>query len=168
MFERYNEKARRVIFFARSEASDFGSRYIEPEHMLLGLLRVDEGLTKRFLHALTSIESVREQMDGHAPSRERIATSVDLDFSGEGKRVLAHAAEEAGLLGDNHIGTEHLLLSILREEKCFVAEWLKESGVKFDAVRSELIQRFQELQREANRVLQVPILRPVKPPKSKS
>jgi ATP-dependent Clp protease ATP-binding subunit ClpC len=129
---------------------------------------VDEGLTKRFPHALASIESVREHMDGHTQSRERVATSVDLKFSGEGKRVLAHAAEEAGLRGDEHIGTEHLLLSILREEKCFAAELLKERGVKFDAVRSELIQQFQEMQREANRVLQVPILRPVKPPKSKS
>ena len=127
MFERFNEKARRVTFFACYEACEFGSPYIEPEHLLLGLLREDEGLTNRFPQA--SVESIREQIEGHTPTREKIAFRGDFKFSGEGKRVLVHAAEEAERLGDKHIGTEHLLLGILREENCFAAELLKERGV---------------------------------------
>ena len=64
MFERYTEKARRVIFFARYEASQFGSPYIETEHLLLGLLREDKALTNRFLRSHASVESIRIQIEG--------------------------------------------------------------------------------------------------------
>ena len=68
MFESYTEKARRVIFFARYEASQFGSPYIETEHLLLGLLREDKALTNRFLRSHASIESIRKQIEGRTPS----------------------------------------------------------------------------------------------------
>ncbi len=119
MFERYTEKARRVIFFARYEASQFGSPYIETEHLLLGLLREDKALTNRFLRSHASVESIRKQIEGHTTIREKVSTSVDLPLSNECKRVLAYAAEEAERLSHRHIGTEHLLLGLLREEKCF-------------------------------------------------
>ena len=122
MFERYTEKARRVIFFARYEASQFGSPYIETEHLLLGLLREDKALTNRFLRSHASVESIRKQIEGHTTIREKVSTSVDLPLSNECKRVLAYAAEEAERLSHKHIGTEHLLLGLLREEKCFAAE----------------------------------------------
>ena len=96
MFERYTEKARRVIFFARYEASQFGSPYIETEHLLLGLLREDKALTNRFLRSHASVESIRKQIEGHTTIREKVSTSVDLPLSNECKRVLAYAAEEAG------------------------------------------------------------------------
>ena len=70
MFERYTEKARRVIFFARYEASQFGSPYIETEHLLLGLLREDKALTNRFLRSHASVESIRKQIEGHTTIRE--------------------------------------------------------------------------------------------------
>ena len=110
MFERYTEKARRVIFFARYEASQFGSPYIETEHLLLGLLREDKALTNRFLRSHASVESIRKQIEGHTTIREKVSTSVDLPLSNECKRVLAYAAEEAERLSHRHIGTEHLLL----------------------------------------------------------
>ncbi len=116
MFERYTEKARRVIFFARYEASQFGSPYIETEHLLLGLLREDKALTNRFLRSHASVESIRKQIEGHTTIREKVSTSVDLPLSNECKRVLAYAAEEAERLSHRHIGTEHLLLGLLREE----------------------------------------------------
>ena len=109
MFERYTEKARRVIFFARYEASQFGSPYIETEHLLLGLLREDKALTNRFLRSHASVESIRKQIEGHTTIREKVSTSVDLPLSNECKRVLAYAAEEAERLSHKHIGTEHLL-----------------------------------------------------------
>ena len=130
MFERYTEKARRVIFFARYEASQFGSPYIETEHLLLGLLREDKALTNRFLRSHASVESIRKQIEGHTTIREKVSTSVDLPLSNECKRVLAYAAEEAERLSHKHIGTEHLLLGLLREEKCFAAEILQERGLQ--------------------------------------
>ena len=71
MFERYTEKARRVIFFARYEASQFGSPYIETEHLLLGLLREDKALANRFLRSHAAVESIRKQIEGHTTVAKR-------------------------------------------------------------------------------------------------
>jgi ATP-dependent Clp protease ATP-binding subunit ClpC len=144
MFERYTEKARRVIFFARYEASQFGSPYIETEHLLLGLLREDKALTNRFLRQHSSVDSIRKQIEGHTTIREKVSTSVDLPLSNECKRVLAYAAEEAERLSHKHIGTEHLLLGLLREEKCFAAEILHERGLKLQTIREEMQRTTQE------------------------
>jgi ATP-dependent Clp protease ATP-binding subunit ClpC len=138
MFERYTEKARRVIFFARYEASQFGSPYIETEHLLLGLLREDKALTNRFLRSHASIESIRKQVEGRTPLREKVSTSVDLPLSQECKRVLAYAAEEAERLAHKHIGTEHLLLGLLREDKSFAADILHERGLRLSTLREDL------------------------------
>lgn len=136
MFERYTEKARRVLFFARYEASQFGSPYIESEHLLLGLVREDKALANRFLRS--EVASIRKQVESRATEREKTSTSVDLPLSNESKRVLAYAGEEAERLAHLHIGTEHLLLGLLREEKCFAAQILTERGVQLNRVREEL------------------------------
>ncbi len=138
MFERYTEKARRVIFFARYEASQFGNPHIETEHLLLGLLREDKALTNRFLRSHGSVESIRKQIEGRTAIREKGSTSVELPLSQESKRVLAYAAEEAERLAHRHIGTEHLLLGLLREDKCFAAEILHERGLRLSTLREEL------------------------------
>ena len=98
MFERYTERARRVIFFARYEASQFGSTTIETEHLLLGLIREDKNLTNRFLRNHSSIESIRKEIEGRTTIREKVSTSIDLPLSNECKRILAYAAEEAEAL----------------------------------------------------------------------
>ena len=139
MFERYTERARRVIFFARYEASNVGSMTIETEHLLLGLLREDRNLFNRFLRNHSSIESIRKEIEGRTTIREKVSTSIDLPLSNECKRILAYAAEEAERLNHRHIGTEHLLLGILREEKCVAAEILHERGLRLNAIREELI-----------------------------
>ena len=151
MFERYTEKARRVIFFARYEASQFGSPYIETEHLLLGLLREDKALSNRFLRSHASVESIRKQIEAHTTIREKVSTSVDLPLSNECKRVLAYAAEEAERLSNKHIGTEHLLLGLLREEKCFASEILLERGLRLSTVRDELAKTTQERTPQAAR-----------------
>jgi hypothetical protein len=135
MFERYTEKTRRVIFFARYEASNFGSPYIETEHLLLGILREARDVALR-LHL--SAELIRNQIDGATIIREKVSTSVDLPLSNESKRVLAYAAEEAEAVGHKHIGTEHLLVGLLREEKSFAAELLKQAGVSLKKARKQL------------------------------
>src|SRR6266496_1359771 len=139
MFERYTEKARRVIFFARYEASQFGAHAIEPEHLLLGLMREDKTLTGRFFpRAQISIESIRREIEGRTLLRERIPTSVELPLAPETKRVLAYSHEESDRLQHRHIGTEHLLLGLLREERSMAAEILYERGLRLNAVRDEI------------------------------
>jgi hypothetical protein len=134
MFERYTEKSRRVIFFARYEASQYGSPYIETEHMLLGIMREDKAITARLL-PVGAAESIRKIIEGQALRREKVSTSVDLPLSNESKRVLAYGAEEAERLNHKHIGSEHLLLGLLREKKSFGAQLLRDQGVEIENAR---------------------------------
>ncbi len=139
MFERYTEKARRVIFFARYEASQFGAPSIEPEHLLLGLMREDKTLTGRFFpRAQITIEAIRREIEGRTLLRERIPTSVELPLAPETKRVLHYSHEESDRLQHRHIGTEHLLLGLLREERSMAAQILFERGLRLNAVREEI------------------------------
>jgi ATP-dependent Clp protease ATP-binding subunit ClpA len=209
MFERYTEKARRTIFFARYEASQFGSPFIETEHLLLGVLREDRSLALRFLggelqegpppaaappevmeteqrikyivHRMenaianqeldkarfysneerlerenlrllhqkynlhgageyqgSAMEAIRRRIEAHTGRREKVSTSVDLPLSHYSRRVLSYAAEEAEELNHQHIGTEHLLLGLLREEKCFAAEILHERGLHLSQAREDI------------------------------
>ncbi len=130
MFERYTEKARRTIFFSRYEASQFGSPYIETEHLLLGILREDKALVHLFLGAHDAVESIRSQVEKLTMVREKTATSVDLPLSNECKRILAHAMDEADQASDKWIRTGHLFLGILRESGSLAAKLLSERGVK--------------------------------------
>src|ERR1700674_4545565 len=136
MFERYTEKARRVIFFARYEASQFGAPAIEPEHLLLGLMREDKTLTGRFFpRAQITIESIRREIEGRTLLRERIPPSVELPLAPYSKRVIHYSHEESDRLQHRHIGTEHLLLGLLREERSMAAQILFERGLRLAAVR---------------------------------
>jgi len=125
MFERYTEKARRVIFFARYEASHYGSREIDTEHLLLGLIREDKSLY-RWLPK-TDLQTIRQRIDEHSPKQPSIPTNTDLPLSEGAKRSLKCAANEAERLAHRHIGTEHLLLGLL-DEDCFAAKLLWEGG----------------------------------------
>jgi hypothetical protein len=136
MFERYTEKARRVIFFARYEASHYGSPEIDTEHLLLGLIREHKGIY-RWLPK-TDLETIRQRVDEHSPMRTSIPTNVDLPLSGDAKRVLKYAADEADRLSDRNIGTEHLFLGLLDEEGCFAAMLLRDGGADAANIRLEL------------------------------
>ncbi|HUG44111.1 MAG TPA: ATP-dependent Clp protease ATP-binding subunit [Acidobacteriota bacterium] len=139
MFEKYTEKARRVIFFARYEASQLGSRCIETEHILLGLLREDKALASRFFpRADAALDNIRKEIEGRTTQREKVSTSVELPLSDQSKRVLTFASDEAERLLCSYIGTEHLLLGLLREEKSVAAGILFEKGLRLSRVREEL------------------------------
>src|SRR5215469_1174446 len=138
MFERYTEKARRVIFFARYEAAQFGSPLIETEHLLLGILRDDKVLTRRFL-GTSALDEIRKEIEQNTTVREKTSTSTDLPLSNESKRVLAYGAEEADRLNSRHIGTEHMFLGLLREEKSFAAQLLSERKLEIQKVREALV-----------------------------
>ena len=139
MFEKYTERTRRVIFFARYEASQFGSPQIETEHILLGLIREDRGLIIRFFSGSNeSVQEIRRKIRELVVLRERIPTSVDLPFSEESKRALAGAVDESNRMNHKFINTEHILLGLLREEKSLAAEILREHGVRAAEIRDEL------------------------------
>src|ERR671916_505069 len=158
MFERYTERARRVLFFARYEASQLGSISIETEHLLLGLIREGKGLTSRiFARSHLSLENIRKEIEGRTVFREKVSTSVEIPFSAETKRVLGFAAEEADRLLHNYIGTEHLLLGILREERSVAATILMEKGMRLNTVREDIVALLNE-KTTLTRVKETPLL----------
>jgi hypothetical protein len=133
MFERYVEKARRVIFFARYEASQLGAPYIETEHLLLGLLREDRSLRNKL--PVGAAEQIRKRIEESAPHRQRVSTSVDLPLSKDSKKALHYAAEESQALGHDHIDCGHLALGIMRVETSTVAVLLEEFGIDYAGYR---------------------------------
>src|SRR5580692_11694952 len=138
MFERFTEKARRVIFFARYEASQYGIMSIETEHLLLGLLREDKSLIWKCLRENGRVESLRLEIESQITRGERLSTAIEIPISAECKRVLNKAAEEAERLGTKYVGTEHILLGILREHDCLAARLLCERGMTLERLREEL------------------------------
>ena len=129
MFERYTEKARRIIFFARYEASTTGSHIIEPEHLLLGMLREAKALfDSAKIQPMTDELRAAVHVEG-AP----VSTSVDLPLSHLAKRVLAYSAEEAERLNHRHISPEHLLLALMREPS-LAATTLAKYGIQRDRI----------------------------------
>lgn len=138
MFERYTEKARRVIFFARYEASHYGSPEIDTEHLLLGLVREEPLFHSKWLPKAAP-EIIREHIDSATPRREPIPTNVDLPLSQTSKRVLNHAKDEADRLNNKHIGTEHLLLGLIQEKKSATGKLLRD----FEADLSKLRKKFE-------------------------
>jgi uncharacterized protein (TIGR02246 family) len=149
MFERFTEKARRVIFFARYEASQYGSAHIETEHLLLGLFREDHSLARKFLDRKGGAQSLRDEIESQITRGQRISTSVEVPLSAESLHILTMAAEEAQRLGNKHVGTEHLLLGILREEASLAARLLTERGLSLAWLREELAHPSSESQMQA-------------------
>ena len=140
VFEKYTDRLRRVIFFAGYEASQFGSKTIETEHLLLALIREDKELTNRCLRNPSSTESIREAIERRITIRERVRTSIETPISNECGQIFTSAAEEAERLNQSRVDTEHLLLGILREEKCVAEEILSERGIQLNIVREKLAQ----------------------------
>jgi Clp amino terminal domain, pathogenicity island component len=138
MFERYTEKARRVIFFARYEASQYGSSTIETEHLLIGLLREDWPLVKRFLGPTANAADIRTNIEERIIRRECISTSVEVPLANECKTALTLAAEEAERLFQRSVGTEHILLGMLRAEGSLAEQILREKGLRLEIVREQL------------------------------
>lgn len=115
MFDRYTEDARRVIFFARYEASLLGSPTLETEHLWLGLLRQNKKLVKRLAPKVTA-EAIHERLERHGLNSQRTSMATDVPLSDEAKRALAGAAAEADQRGQNYITADYLVLALLREE----------------------------------------------------
>ena len=143
MFERYTERSRRVIFFARYEALQYGSPVIASEHVLLGLLREDKTLAPRYFPGRRglSVDSVRKEVEERIVLRDRIPQSAELHLAPETKRILFYASEESRHLKSRHIGPEHLLLGMAREENSVAAEILFRLGMRPQDIRDEIGRR---------------------------
>ena len=139
MFERFTERARQVVVLAQEEARGFKHHYIGTEHILLGLLRVEDGLAARVLATLEiRIDEVRSQVvqiigDGGEATRGQIP------FTPRAKKVLELSLREALSIGHNHIGTEHILLGLVRENDGVAARIMLELGADAKRVREEVL-----------------------------
>jgi ATP-dependent Clp protease ATP-binding subunit ClpC len=143
MFERYTERSRRVIFFARYEALQYGSPVIAPEHVLLGLMREDKSLAAKFLpfkHSIT-VDTMRREVEERIVVRDRKPQSSELHLSAATKQILFYANEESRQLKNRHIGPEHLLLGIVREERSIAAEILFGYGIRLQDIRDEMMRQ---------------------------
>src|SRR4051812_24841127 len=140
MFEKYNEKARRALFFARYEASKLGSRVIESEHILLGILREgEETVNEIFRRFQVKTEDIRREIEGERVFVERISSTAELPLSEESKKILAYASHEAESMLHPTVGSEHLLIGILRVEGCTAMRILAQHGFDVYTVREEVL-----------------------------
>ena len=140
MFERYTERARRVLFFAGYEAGRAGSPAVEPEHLLLALIREGTGLSARiFERARVSPDEVRRTIESRTTRRAATSSGEDLPLSASTNQVLEFAAQESDRLLHNYVGTEHLLLGVFREQRSLAASILAERGLQINQVRDEIV-----------------------------
>lgn len=140
MFEKYNERARRALFFARYEASKLGSRVIETEHLLLGLLREGEESVVEVLRRFeVKVDELRRDIEGERVFVERISSTAELPLAEESKKALAYAVHEAEAMLHQAVGSEHLLLGLLRVEGSAAARVLGQHGLDVYGVREEVL-----------------------------
>jgi ATP-dependent Clp protease ATP-binding subunit ClpC len=151
MFERFNEHVRRSLFFARYEASRSSSRSIASEHLLLGMLREADPVLSELMERLDiEVRHLREELLGDRVALERVSTSPDLPLAEETKKSLAFAVHEAESMGHSSVGSEHLLLGLLRVEGSTAAQYLMAYGLDLFQLREEVVRRGRELEAEAS------------------
>jgi ATP-dependent Clp protease ATP-binding subunit ClpC len=147
MFERFTDRSRRVVVLAQEEARMLNHNYIGTEHILLGLIRESDGYAARALESLDiSLDAVREQVE-EIIGRGQEAPSGPVPFTPRAKKVLALSLRESLQLGHNYIGTEHILLGLLREGDGVAAQVLVRLGADLNRVRQQVIQLLHGFQR---------------------
>jgi len=143
MFERFTERARRVVVHAQEEARELSHNYIGTEHLLLGLMREPESIAARALRELEiSQEAAREQVI-QMIGRGKKEPSGHIPFTPRAKKVLELSLREALQLGHNYIGTEHILLGLVREGEGVAAQVLISLGGKLSRVRDKVLELAQ-------------------------
>jgi ATP-dependent Clp protease ATP-binding subunit ClpC len=141
VFERFTEPARQVVVLAQEEAQGLRHGYIDTEHLLLGVLREEEGLGARVLESLNiTLDGVRAEV-ARVVGEGEAAPALHLPFRPGAKHVLEFALREALTLGHNYIGTEHILLGLVRESDGVAVGILLDLGTKTDAVRNAVLER---------------------------
>ncbi len=141
MFERFTERARQVVVLAQEEARAFKHNYIGTEHVLLGLLREEEGIAARVLESLDiTVEEVRAQVVQTVGRGEEVTTG-QIPFTPRAKKVLNLALREALSLGHNYVGTEHILLGIVREGNGVAIDILRDLDADAPKVRDKVLRQ---------------------------
>jgi len=140
VFERFTERARQVVVLAQDEARALKHNYIGTEHLLLGLLREEEGLAARVLESFDiTVEEVREQVRRLVGQGDEEIGTGQIPFTPRAKKVLELALSEALSLGHNYIGTEHVLLGVVRENQGVAARILLDFDADAETIRNEII-----------------------------
>jgi len=139
VFQRFTERARQVVVLAQDEARALRHNYIGTEHLLLGLLREEQGLAARVLESLdVTVEEVRVQVVRLVGQGDEVTTG-QIPFTPRAKKTLEHATREAPALGHEFVGTEHLLLGLVRENDGVATRILVDLGADADKIRDEVI-----------------------------
>jgi ATP-dependent Clp protease ATP-binding subunit ClpA len=140
VFERFTDRARRVVVLAQEEARLLNHNYIGTEHLLLGLVHEGEGVAARALESLgVSLDAVRQQVEEIIGQGDRAPTG-HIPFTPRAKKVIELAGREASDLGHNYVGTEHLLLGLIREGDGVAAQTLAKLGVDLAGVRLQVVE----------------------------
>ena len=141
MFDRFTDRAKKVMSFARQEAMKFNHEYIGTEHILLGLVQEGSGVAANVLKNMSiDLEKIRHEVEKIVKTGPSMVTMGQLPFTPRAKKVLELSLEEASQLSHNYIGTEHLLLGLIRENEGIAAQVLMNLGVKLDEVREEVLE----------------------------
>ncbi len=139
MWQRFTERARKVVFYAQEEAQKFGEGYVSTEHLLLGLVRETDSVAARVLERLgVSLSRIRSEVEKQLP-RGEARQSQDMTLTPRAKRVIDLAYDEARNLNNNYIGTEHLLLGLIREGDGLAGRVLSKLGVELERARREVM-----------------------------
>ncbi|HJP15314.1 MAG TPA: ATP-dependent Clp protease ATP-binding subunit, partial [Nitrospinota bacterium] len=145
MFKRFTERARKVIILAREEADNYRHEYLGTEHILLGVLKDGGGIAIAVLQKLgVDPKQLRLELERNLPKSTSGPVEGDIPFTPKAKKVLEYAVEEARLMGHNYIGTEHLLLGIVREKDGLAAKILGSFGVKLQQTREQTVNLLRE------------------------
>jgi ATP-dependent Clp protease ATP-binding subunit ClpC len=145
MFKRFTERARRVIILAREEAERHHHEYLGTEHILLGMLKDGGGIAITVLQkAGLGLDQIRLEIERHLPRNANSLIVGEIPFTPKAKKVLEYAVEEARLMGHNYIGTEHLLLGLLKEKEGIAAKVLNGLGVRLVETREKILNLLQE------------------------
>src|ERR1700749_168958 len=140
MSSRFTERAQRVILIAQEEAKRLNHDYVGTEHILLGLIALGEGVAAQVLANLgVDLRRVRAEIEKIVGTGDNVMLLGEIPFTPRAKKVLELAVEEAQNMGHNYVGTEHLLLGLIREEEGVAARVLENLGVRLDVVREEVI-----------------------------
>jgi ATP-dependent Clp protease ATP-binding subunit ClpC len=139
-YDRFTDRARKVIAYARQEAQRFNHDYIGTEHILLGLIKEGSGVAANVMRNLdVDIKKIRLEVEKMVQSSPDVVTKGQLPLTPRAKKVMEFSLEEARSLGHNYIGTEHILLGLLRENEGVAAHVLMNLGLKLDEVREEVL-----------------------------
>jgi ATP-dependent Clp protease ATP-binding subunit ClpC len=146
VFEKFTDRARRVVVWAQEEARTLNHDFIGTEHILLGLVREGQGVAAKALESLgISLEAVRQRVEDAVPPGQ-YSRPGHIPFTPGAKKVLELSLSEAKLLGHRYVGTEHILLGLLREGEGVAAQVLAALGADLDGVRERVIQLLAEYQ----------------------